>query len=88
MASDIFRNPASLADVALTALSSHEWRVSNRRVDPSDPAGLIGFIEQTGGEYEVLRLGAPLERSHYPSLADARAAFVDAAHVTMVSRAA
>jgi hypothetical protein len=78
MESHIFRSPARLSDVALTALSSREWRVTNRRIDAGDPSGLIGFIEQTGNEYEVLRLGSPLDRSHFPTLDSARAAFVEA----------
>ncbi len=72
----IFRTPTRLTDVALTALSPKEWRVTNARVDAGDPSGLIGFIEQTGGGYEVLRLGAPLVRLYFPSLDAARAAFV------------
>jgi hypothetical protein len=74
----IFRHPAHLSDVALTALSGSEWRVTNRQVESSDPSGLIGFIERTGEEFTVIRLGAPLDRSHFPTLEAARAAFVEA----------
>jgi hypothetical protein len=90
MDSHIFLTPAHVSDVALTELSPREWRVTNRRIDAGDPSGLIGFIEQTGDEYEVLRLGSPLDRSHFPSLDAARAAFVEAAgpSAAAVSRAA
>jgi hypothetical protein len=73
----IFRTPARLSDVALTALSPNEWRVTNRQIDAGDPSGLIGFIEQAGDGFEVLRLGSPLDRSHFPTLDAARAAFVE-----------
>ncbi len=76
MDSDIFRTPARLTDVALVALSPSEWRVTNSRIDDGDPSGLIGFIERTGDGYEVLRLGSPLDRSRFPTLDAARAAFV------------
>jgi hypothetical protein len=90
MDSHIFRTPAHVSDVALIELSPREWRVINRRIDAGDPSGLIGFIEQTGAEYVVLRLGSPLDRSHFPSLDAARAAFVEAPgpSATAVTRAA
>jgi hypothetical protein len=90
MDSDIFRTPALLTDVALVALSPSEWRVTNRRIDDGDPSGLIGFIERTGDAYEVLRLGSPLDRSRFPTLEAARAAFVGgpASRANTSSRAA
>jgi len=72
----IFAAPTRLTDVVLTALSPREWRVTNGRVDAADPSGLIGFIEQVEDGFEVLRLGSPLDRSHFPSLAAARTAFL------------
>lgn len=38
------------------ALSDHEWRVCDGRIDPSDASRLLGFIELENGRYEVLRL--------------------------------
>ncbi len=38
------------------ALSDHEWRVCDGRIDPSDASRLLGFIELENGAYEVLRL--------------------------------
>jgi hypothetical protein len=40
------------------ALSDHEWRVCDGRIDPSDASRLIAFIELENGSYEVLRLGS------------------------------
>ncbi|HYI34460.1 MAG TPA: hypothetical protein VEX88_13455 [Glaciibacter sp.] len=37
------------------ALSDHEWRVCDGRIDPSDASRLLGFIELENGAYEVLR---------------------------------
>ena len=90
MDSHIFRNPAHVSDVALTALSGNEWRVTNRQVESGDPSALIGFIERSGEEFVVLRLGTPLDRSHFPTLDAARAAFVEApgSSTTRVTRAA
>jgi hypothetical protein len=87
MDSHIFATPTCLTDVVLTALSPREWRVTNGRIDAVDPSGLIGFIEQIENGFEVLRLGSPLERSHFPSLAAARTAFL-AEPGSQVSRAA
>jgi hypothetical protein len=86
----IFRNPAHVSDVALTALSGSEWRVTNRQVESGDPSALIGFIERSGEEFVVLRLGMPLDRSHFPTLDAARAAFVEVpgSSTTRVTRAA
>jgi hypothetical protein len=41
------------------ALSDHEWRVCDGRIDPSDASRLLGFIELENGRYEVLRLSPP-----------------------------
>ncbi|MCU1444265.1 MAG: hypothetical protein JWQ59_2415 [Cryobacterium sp.] len=38
------------------ALSDHEWRVCDGRIDPSDASRLLGFIELEHGSYEVLKL--------------------------------
>jgi hypothetical protein len=38
------------------ALSDHEWRVCDGRIDPSDASRLLGFIELENGSYEVLKL--------------------------------
>ncbi len=40
------------------ALSDHEWRVCDSRIDPSDASRLLAFIEAQDGSYELLRLGA------------------------------
>lgn len=37
------------------ALSDHEWRVCDGRIDPRDATRLRGFIEMYDGVYEVLR---------------------------------
>jgi hypothetical protein len=86
----IFSAPTRLTDVVLTALSPREWRVTNGRIDAGDPSGLIGFIERTENGYEVLRLGSPLERQHFPSLTAACTVFVaqPGSGAPQVSRAA
>jgi hypothetical protein len=43
------------------ALSDHEWRVCDGRIDPSDASRLLAFIELENGAYEVLRLAQSQE---------------------------
>ena len=67
---------SALCDVHLTAISPTEWRVTDQRTPEGDPYGVIGFIQMLDGRYEVTKLGAPGQRSYYPSLAAAKACFV------------
>jgi hypothetical protein len=56
------------------ALSDHEWRVCDGRVDPADATRLLGFIELENGTYEVLRMREAGVSDHYDCLAAALAA--------------
>jgi hypothetical protein len=70
------------------ALSDHEWRVCDGRIDPSDASRLLGFIELENGSYEVLKLGRSRGRETFDRFAAALAsvgelaALPSAAHPT------
>jgi hypothetical protein len=55
------------------ALSDHEWRVCDGRLDPADATRLLGF-ELQNGTYEVLRMREAGVSDHYDCLAAALAA--------------
>ena len=57
-----------LEDIELLPLSDHEWRVSDNALTEREGFGLLGFVERTVEGYEVMRLGAPLERVTVPSM--------------------
>jgi hypothetical protein len=40
----------------ITAISDHEWRVCDERIDADDPRRVMGYIERRGTSYEVLAL--------------------------------
>ncbi|HEV7813173.1 MAG TPA: hypothetical protein VGO99_09390 [Leifsonia sp.] len=38
------------------ALSDHEWRVCDGRIDAADARRLLGYVERQGDTYELLRM--------------------------------
>jgi hypothetical protein len=46
----------STPEFEVVALSDHEWRVCDPKIDSHDPRRVLGFIAQTEGRYEVLAL--------------------------------
>ena len=65
----------SLRDLRIDPVTTHGWRISDRRVPTGDPFGFLAFVEQRGGIFEVTHLGVGLEWHEFDSL-DAAAAFV------------
>jgi hypothetical protein len=62
----------------LFRLTRTDWRVSDSRLDPSDPQRLLGYIERLGPKrYEVLWLAEPVGWGYVTSLKLATAAFAD-----------
>jgi len=55
-------------DLELAALSSTEWRVTNRRVSVDDARSLVAFVEKVRGGYELMRFGDPIEFGRFASL--------------------
>jgi hypothetical protein len=54
-------------DVKIIPLSATEWRISDATKDERDGLSLLGFVEKTGGLYEITRLGHPREHMHVSS---------------------
>jgi len=64
--------PAMLVgNIEMRALSEHEWRVRDRSLPEHDATSLLGFIELRGTKFEVTRMGAPLARDRFDTLAAA-----------------
>jgi hypothetical protein len=55
-------------DVDLAPVTSHGWRVTDRRLPVHDPLRLLGYIERRGDVFEVMQLGAGFEWNEFPSL--------------------
>jgi len=54
---------ATRSDLEVIALSDHEWRVCDARIDDRDPRRLLGYIERQESQYDVLIL-APRPIAH------------------------
>jgi len=67
----ITQHPIERQDIEVLPLSDHEWRVSDSALAEREGLGLLGFIERTGGSFEVMRLGAPLERNLFGTMREA-----------------
>ncbi len=69
--------PRTLSDVGAQYVGEGQWRLVNKKVDGTDPSGLLGFVERVGASYEVLRLERPADPERVGSLREARALLVD-----------
>ena len=58
-------------DLHIDPVTTHGWRVSDRRVPPGAPFGFLAFIEQRGEVFEVIQLGVGLEWHEFDSLSKA-----------------
>lgn len=77
-----FRGIRIPSHLEVVALSGREWRVCDGRIHPSDASRLLAFIENVGGEFEVLWMSAPSRPARFPSLASALDASGDGAAIT------
>lgn len=62
---DLFQERVTLEGLGLTKLSPTEWRVTDAHRDESDPAAVLGFIQNVGGAFEVTNLVRLRERSYF-----------------------
>jgi hypothetical protein len=53
--------PSEQSHIRVDALSPSEWRVCDTRAASNDASSLIGFIQEHGGDYEVMRFGDRIE---------------------------
>lgn len=65
-------------DIEVAALSAHEWRVCDSRIDGNDAFSLVGFIEKNRDLYEMMEFGDPVECLFFTSLELAVSHFVTA----------
>lgn len=45
----------------IVAISDHEWRVCDGRIDEADASRLLGYVEKLEDRYEVLKLVPPVD---------------------------
>lgn len=64
-------------DVRLHMIEDGQWRVLDRRLPDHDVAALLGFVERTGGAFEVTFMGRPREHARCDDLRRAALSFVD-----------
>jgi hypothetical protein len=62
--------------LGIIQLTPTEWLVSDAQIPGGDPAALLGIIEESGGAYEVTKLGVLTTRWFYSSLDRAQASFL------------
>lgn len=70
------QTPPALENLELTALSNTEWRVFDARFPAENALGLLGFIEEKDGGFEVLQIGAPGRTFRFDTLEAALTHFV------------
>ena len=62
----------------LFRLTRTDWRVSDARVEPSEPRRLIGYIERLDRDrYEALWIADPIGWAYVTTMSEAIAAFAD-----------
>ncbi|GGF40301.1 hypothetical protein [Subtercola lobariae] len=53
------------SDIRISILSDHEWRICDRRIPETNAESVLGYIEKTGGFFEVMRLTATRNLLYY-----------------------
>ena len=56
------------ADIRISILSDHEWRICDRRVPDTNAESVLGYIEKTGDFYEVMKLASPRNLLYFTDL--------------------
>ena len=62
-------------EIRLDLVSTHEWRVCDRRFPESDARSVLGFIERRGDQYEIISVSEPKGVRTCGSLASATLSF-------------
>ena len=71
--------PHRAPDLEVVALTDHEWRVCDARIDECDARRILGYIAKVSGRYEALALGpAPLSCGVFDRLDQSIDALIDA----------
>jgi hypothetical protein len=65
--------------IEITPLDRHEWRISDARIPSSDPAHLLGYIEQQSHHrFEILWMTDPIRWGYAETFTAALNGFADA----------
>jgi hypothetical protein len=65
--------------IEITPLDRHEWRISDARIPSSDPAHLLGYIEeQSHRRFEILWMTDPIRWGYTDTFSAALNGFADA----------
>ena len=67
--------PLASSEVSVQRLSASQWRMCDTRWPEHDARSLLGFIELTGGRFEVVQVDRGFECFSFASLAEATAHF-------------
>ncbi len=72
------------SSLEVIALSDHEWRVCDGRIDASDATRLLAYVEKQGDRVELMRMTpTPGVCDYFDSLDSALAALSDRDALTM-----
>ncbi|RFA15909.1 hypothetical protein B7R22_05805 [Subtercola boreus] len=75
------------ADIRISILSDHEWRICDRRVPDTNAESVLGYIEKTGAYFEVMKLSSPRNLFYFTDLEHAVECFsTDGPPVTLSRR--
>ncbi|PPF76827.1 hypothetical protein C5B96_16230 [Subtercola sp. Z020] len=78
--------PPLAADIRISILSDHEWRICDRRVPDTNAESVLGYVEKTGDFYEVMKLSSPRQLLYFTDLEHAVECFSSAVTPVTVSR--
>ena len=67
--------PPLAADIRISILSDHEWRICDRRIPDTNAECVLGYIEKTGPFFEVMKLVAPRNLLYFVDLEHAVESF-------------
>ena len=74
------------ADIRISILSDHEWRICDRRIPDTNAESVLGYIEKTGDFYEVMKLSSPRNLLYFTDLEHAVDSFSSVVSPVTVSR--
>ncbi|MCU1477956.1 MAG: hypothetical protein JWQ64_2649 [Subtercola sp.] len=74
------------ADIRISIISDHEWRICDRRIPETNAESVLGYIEKTGEFFEVMRLTATRNLLYYADFENAIKSFSSTVAPSAVGR--
>ncbi|MCU1481577.1 MAG: hypothetical protein JWQ19_2363 [Subtercola sp.] len=74
------------ADIRISILSDHEWRICDRRIPENNAECVLGYIDKTAGLYEVMKLSSTRNLLYYSDLEQAISSFTSQVKPAAVGR--